>query len=164
VTRTFEVPGGVHLLVPLLAFVYVPSAGELCEEIAPPVEDVVDGIDGLYLSIDGVPVSEAEFFNYREPTGCFPAIVPFEGNPTFEPPGEYPGAHGSGYWVMIGPLTPGPHVIEAGGSHSGLGIDVGVITNNINVPLIPGLSLPGLCLLGAMLLAAGRVALRKRPA
>jgi hypothetical protein len=66
---------------------------------------------------------------------------------------------------MIGPLSPGPHVIEAGSLHTGFPFGSIGVTNNINVPPpIPAMSLWDLCLMGVALLAMGCVALRSRPA
>ena len=42
-------------------------------------------------------------------------VVP--GNP-YAAPGSYPGSCSDGYFVMIEPLPPGPHVIECGFTHS----------------------------------------------
>jgi hypothetical protein len=161
VTRTFEVPGGVHLLINLLAIVAVASPDMLCEDLAPLTESAVDGIDSLLLIIDGVPVPEADLFEHREPTGCFTALVPVEGSPSQVPRGAYPGSYGSGYWVMIPSLEPGPHVTRAGGRHLGFGIQVDV-TKNINVSPVPALSLSGLCLTGSILLITSWVAFRNR--
>jgi hypothetical protein len=161
VTRIFEVSGGVYLFINLLAFVGVPSPDELCKDLAPLVESAVDDIDSLLLIIDGVPVPEADLFEHRESTGCFTALVPVEGSPSQVPRGAYPGSYGSGYWVMIPSLEPGPHVTRAGGRHLGFGIQVDV-TKNINVSPVPALSLSGLCLTGSILLITSWVAFRNR--
>jgi hypothetical protein len=164
VTRTFTVPGDKYLLLPLLNFVYITSAGETCGAVAPGIETAVDGIDALFLEIDGVVTPEAQLANHRESTGCYTATVSVEGNAGGEPVGAYPGSYGSGYWVMIAPLPAGTHVIRAIGAHSGFGINIDVtdtITPVAPFP-IPGLQLWGVLALAAVLFVAGWFALRRR--
>jgi hypothetical protein len=150
VTRTFTVPSGKYLLLPFVTFMFVASAGEACEDTAPAVEGGIDGVDQLFLEIDGVEVPEATLATHREATGCFDMDVTAAGNPGGEPVGLYPNSYASGYWVMIPPLPTGPHTIHAIGAHSGFGVSIDV-SDNITVPE-PGAQLAGLASLMAVLL------------
>jgi hypothetical protein len=162
VTRTFLVPAGKHLLLPFITFIFVASAGEACEDTAPAVEMGIDGVDLLFLEIDGVEIPEATLALHRESTGCFEIEVKAAGNGGNEPPGFYPNSYASGYWVMIPPLPPGPHTIHAIGAHSGFNVSIDVTDVMRDGATIPALSAWGIIALAVSLLGAGWFALWRR--
>jgi hypothetical protein len=114
-TRRFSVPAGKYLLVPLVNWIYARTLGEDPADIKLFINEVVDNIDSLNFSLDGVPVPESELFLHREEGGFFDmTIVP--GNVFGEPPGFYTDNYAEGYWVMLEPLSHGPHTLTFGGT------------------------------------------------
>jgi hypothetical protein len=152
VDRTYEVPPGKHILVALFTLLFTSSAGEACEEVGPLVEDFTDLTDTLLLVVDGQGFTQQELFPHRESTDCFTVELTDPDNTVGEPTGTWPNSYGSGYFVMIEAPPEGSFIqIRAGGSHSGVNVDIDV-TNNITVPE-PGIAAsvgPALLLLGAL--------------
>lgn len=160
VSRTFSVPSGKYLLLPLINFLFVTSLGELCQDVAPPTEAAIDGVDALFLEINGAEIPEAQLANHREATGCFTAVVPTPDNPALEPVGSWPGSYGTGYWVMLEPLPAGQHTIHGIGTHSGFQINIDVTDVITTAPMVPSLRGWSLGLLLATLCAAAALTLR----
>jgi 6-phosphogluconolactonase (cycloisomerase 2 family) len=119
VTRSFTVPEDQYILVALstIGVWFEPGIDppDFCTNGAPAI---VDATTSLSFSLDGVPISQVDLFaNHREPSSLNQTAVVVPGNP-YAAPGSYPGSCSDGYFVMIEPLPPGPHVIECGFTHS----------------------------------------------
>lgn len=152
VDRTYEVPAGKHVLVALFTLLFTSSAGEACEVVGPLVEDFTDLTDTLLLVVDGQGFTQQELFQHRQSTDCFTVELTDPDNTVGEPIGTWPNSYGSGYFVMIETPPEDTFIqIRAGGSHSGVNVDIDV-TNNITLPE-PGIAVsagPALLLLGAL--------------
>lgn len=120
VERTCSVPEGVHLFVPLL--------GSECSTVEPPpfygadeadllrcatgnVDRAITQIDmsALKLTVDGQDAGDLTV--YRAVTPLFPLWLASD-NP-LGTPGGIADATASGYQVIIGPLSPGDHVVTS---------------------------------------------------
>lgn len=129
VTRSFEVPGGRPVLVPLINFEDTEPA-----ETDPPTATLQDRQNAadrlvagwlsavnpasLFASIDGTPVANPA--QYLEVTGFF-SMGPVQPGSLIESIGVPAGAElyptkAAGYWLMITGLTPGPHTLHFGGN------------------------------------------------
>lgn len=137
-TRSFTVPEDTCLLVPLI--------NTWSDNVAtdPPftIEELRDNNDGsmqfvteLHASVDGVPVTN--LFSYRAISPVFSIEYRFEDNIhsfLLEAPflGVVDPMVADGYYLMIEPLRPGPHVITFGGTISSFFLTID-ITNHITV-------------------------------
>jgi hypothetical protein len=130
--RRFFVPADQYILVALstIGIWYEPGIDppDICTNFLP---TEVDMTTSLSFILDAVPISQVDLFaNHREPSSLNQTAVVVPGNP-HAAPGSYPGSCSDGYFVMIEPLPPGPHVIECGFTHpNGAVLDH---TNEINV-------------------------------
>jgi len=148
--RSFEVPEGKYLFMPLLTD-YESSLDIEPPLSVPELQDIAAGqvmlIDELHFEIDGVPVPN--LFSYRarapafsieftEPDNLFAwgQGYPFP-RPTDPVPALVDPVVADGYAVLVAPLTPGVHVIRVGG-HVGSPIDRGTSgTSTVTVVSIP---------------------------
>lgn len=129
VTRSFDVPGGKPILVPMINFFDTEPA-----EIDPPAATLRDRENAaevvvagwltavnpasLFASIDGSPVANPA--QYLEVTGLF-SMGPTQAGSVIEALGVPAGAElspskAAGYWLMIDDLAPGRHMLQFGGS------------------------------------------------
>lgn len=110
--RVCEVPAGKALFFPLTnAVAWATEPEETEEEIRDIVNESTDAITILECSVDGVPLQD--LFSYRAQSPAF--VLPVtEGSlaNTVVDVGEYFPAVADGYWVLLAPLSKGPHVIE----------------------------------------------------
>lgn len=130
--RTFDVPAGKPLLIPMLNFFDTedPKSTEV---------GLVEGFQAsviptsLFATIDGVSITnpESDLVN----TGFFSmgktrpgSLIEAIGAPVFS---ELSPTLGSGYWLMVSGLSPGEHTLTFGGAESD-GFSVSV-TDHINV-------------------------------
>jgi 6-phosphogluconolactonase (cycloisomerase 2 family) len=123
ITRRFTVPADYYILAGLSTGGVYYEIGidppNICTEL---IGADIDQTSSLSFSLDGVPISQADLFNnHRETSALDLTAVIAPGNPYF-PPGSYPGSCADGYFVMIEPLPPGPHVIECGFTHPNGGL------------------------------------------
>jgi hypothetical protein len=129
VTRSFQVPGGKPILVPMINFFDTEPA-----EIDPPTATLSDRQNAadtvvagwltavrpvsLFASIDGSPVTNPA--QYLEVTGLF-SMGPTQAGSVIAALGVPAGAElspskAAGYWLMIDGLAPGQHTLQFGGS------------------------------------------------
>ena len=117
VTRTFSVPFGDTLAIPLINFLYLADPGE------DPVAIVAEAFEGvipnsLFLIVDGEEVPLDELLETRAATGEFVITVEeggFLDEASFEP-GDTFNSAADGYMVLLEGLDPGQHTIEFGGA------------------------------------------------
>ncbi|WZO98431.1 hypothetical protein EP7_000010 [Isosphaeraceae bacterium EP7] len=135
-TRTFNVPAGKFLLVPLL--VVELSQLELGDfslteaQVRAEVNAIVDQVDSLHASIDGVEVPN--LFDHREQSPAF-SYSAAAGNPFGVPTGDSGIAVAGGYWLMLSPLEVGEtHVLSFGGGISSFNFSVSVTSTITAVP------------------------------
>lgn len=147
--RTFSVPEGKYLLVPLLV-------GELSQleigfdktaaQVRQAADDQADLIDQLHATIDGQAVPN--LFSHREASPDF-NFTSVDGNSGGVPPGASGIAVADGYWLMIAPPTPGEtFTINFGGGISSFGFAVDVTDTITVVPEPGGLTVAALAGLG----------------
>lgn len=129
VSRSFQVPGGKPVLIPLINFFDTEPA-----EIDPPTATLADRQNAantivagwlnavnpanLFASIDAVPVANPS--SYLEVTGLFSA-GPVQAGSLIASLGVPVGADlsptkSAGYWLMVEDLPPGLHTLNFGGS------------------------------------------------
>jgi hypothetical protein len=135
-TRTFTVPAGTPLLLPLInAFDIEPDTSFTLADREAAATLVVDAFmasvdqNSLFASIDGNSI--ANLSDYQEVTDLFGFGPVQAGSVLNEYYGvaagtdTYPTKSG-GYWLMIDGLAPGPHTLEFGGSFEGFSVDTPV--------------------------------------
>jgi hypothetical protein len=109
--RTCTVPEGKYLFFPLINYVVFPRA-EDTSGCAPRVElaaQMTDEPSTLVLDLDGVRFEGLQ--RHRQPSpGCFDV-----GSRSVPPRKIFPAA-ANGYYVMIGPLERGTHMLNFGGA------------------------------------------------
>ena len=109
--RTFNVPGGVPLLIPLDAQLaseaFAPGAS--VDDLRAYAAGVTASVSFLGLSVDGVEVPD--LFSHRE-TFPDPFQITLPNDSYGAPAGSYTTVS-DGYFVMLKPLSPGMHTIHA---------------------------------------------------
>jgi len=125
----YAVPGGKYVLVPVATYIWTffePCAEQGCAtEIIN--DHVFSGATDAYLIVDGVPVADMSAHLVLV-TGD---TVPFQVDAGPIGPDGYGGildALQGGYWVMLRPLSPGPH-------HISFGATVPLIDGNTGEPI-----------------------------
>jgi hypothetical protein len=127
--RTFSVPQGSFVLVPLL--VGELSQAELgdfslfADDVRSAAKGLADVFDSLHATLDGTSIPESELFAHRvvSPVFSFDAVA---GNLFGAPAGNSGIAVADGYWLMLSPLSGGTHEINFGGGASAFGFSVDV--------------------------------------
>lgn len=155
VNRTFSVPWNAYVLIPLVNTMCAPPAD------APPIDTcatgIADLIDSLHATIDGVPITEPTLFTHRETSGGFFGFTAATDSAfPFYAPGDYTGAYGDGYYLMLAPLGLSTHVINFGGGVSEYDFFVDITATITGVPEPTSLGLLGAALTMAGLLARKR--------
>ena len=144
-SRTCAVPPGKALMLPILNSLCWPAPeSEGCdtlqtpEELATCASQIFDSgpPHTMTVTLDGVAIADPEA--YRASTGVFswappsfpetewiaPALDAITANACGIPVGDRFGV-GDGYWMMLRPLAPGPHVLRIAGSiQNTIAIDV----------------------------------------
>ncbi len=144
--RTFDMPAGKGIFMPIQQWIFGATVFD-CEPSVPDVEcdvptlqgaaaDAADGTFVMEVSIDGNSVSNP--FNYRaaSPSG-FSVTLPEGGVPEVAFGGVGAGTYApqvaDGYWLMLAPLSVGPHEILLHVESSTFGGIVYDIAYNITV-------------------------------
>ena len=171
VTRTFDVPAGRPLLVPMINFFdtepSILDGGKPLADRQAAANIVVNNWLGsvdtasLFASIDGAAVANPA--QYLEVTGLF-SMGPTGAGSVIESYGVEVGdlldpTKSAGYWLMIDGLAPGPHTLHLGGSTNEFTTDSNCCTNGtfpaflqdntFNVNVVPEPPTALLMLLGA---------------
>lgn len=131
VERSFSVPAGKALFVPVFNWIFGAGAFD-CDPSNPGVPCVVcdleklaiantEAADVLEVQIDGVAVQSIRRYEASSP-GPFAVIYP-ENSVVGLPAGLYFPQVTDGYWLMLKPLTPGPHEIRIHAHYPGLTYD-----------------------------------------
>ncbi|QDV38045.1 hypothetical protein [Tautonia plasticadhaerens] len=156
--RTFTVPADTYLLVPLLNFEL--SQLELGDfslteaQIRSEVNGVIDLVDELHASIDGVAVPN--LFDHREESPAFEYFAAPD-NLFDLPTGPSGIAVADGYWLMLAPIAAGEtHVINYGGGVSAFDFRVDVTATLTAIPEPSSLVLCGAALCGIVVFMSRR--------
>jgi DNA-binding transcriptional regulator YhcF (GntR family) len=156
-TRSFPVPAGRFLLVPLVnvaASELTDPPAETEEELRAITGGIIDAVDSLTFSLNGVPLFDP--FAHREASPVFD-FTALPGNPFGVPAGPSGTAVADGYYVMLDPLPVGTHVIEFGGGI--LAFDFATrVRDEVTVVPVP----PTMWMVGSGVLALVSLALARR--
>ena len=116
VSRRCEVPHGVALFIPVLDtqcfnFDYfgIPVSQE---ELVSCAKDIIDAAANVSLTIDGTPVPD--LVSFRKTSD--PVDINFDDNNVFGLPAGHASAVADGYYVIVGPLRVGQHIIRFTGT------------------------------------------------
>jgi len=122
-TRTYDVPFGKPVLLPILNITYFREAEGSAGDFGP-VDEVLDWVvnsimKGMYARIDGQDIANIEGYRVTERDFTMTAtpgsfIEATRGDPDPEARGPY--ASGTdGYWLVLDTLSEGEHTLESGG-------------------------------------------------
>jgi hypothetical protein len=141
ITRSFDVPWGVHLLIPLTNSFTLNFTPDLDPAEVDAARALTDGVDSLFFELNGMSAGDtATLKQYRESVFfIYDAQVP---NIWDDPLGQWPNFI-DGYWLMLKPLPVGQHTIRFGGGNSSMGFAVEVTAHFRVVPEPSGLVLLG---------------------
>ncbi len=122
VTRSCTIPAGKPIFFPLInTIAFKPSGGETLLDLRRQAAALIDAVTGLDCTVDGVACfQDRSSFRVRSPS--FTVIAPPKG---VLPPGKLsvPGNTdpivSDGYWLLLDPLTSGPHTIQFSATTSG---------------------------------------------
>jgi hypothetical protein len=173
VTRNITVSDDKFIFFPLLNWIVAagpdPGFADTKAEATALATNTIDPAK-LFATIDGVPV--ANLASHRESSGSVFTVTFANNNDYGFPAGTYNDAYGDGYYLMLNPLSAGPHTLHFGGS--GAAYDAGAlqvpafavdVTVNLNVVSANGggaaAPLPP-ALFGGALCAVPALALRRR--
>jgi hypothetical protein len=133
VNRTFDVPAGRPILVPLAnaELSTLEGAGNTPQQVRDAVKQLADNIDSLHATIDGVALPTDVLFGHREVSPVF-HFVSAPNNPIGDPAGDSGIAVADGYWLLLAPLPAGTHTINFGGGFASFGLAFD-ITDTITV-------------------------------
>jgi hypothetical protein len=127
--RTFNVPADKFLLLPLVNNVGTDSdvPGGTPADLVTLISGFLDQVDSLNATLDGTSIPQSSLFLHRETSGIFPlnvapgSVFDFPGG---VPAGMHPFAFSDGFWLMLAPLSAGPHEIDFGGGSSSFSVSV----------------------------------------
>ena len=124
VERSFTVPTGMGLFLPVYLWIFGATVGD-CEPSNPGVicdiptlrqsaEAAAKSILVMEVSIDGTPVKDLQSYYAASPSAfsvTLPADNVLESLGLPDPAGTYYPQVSAGYWLMLAPLNPGTHAI-----------------------------------------------------
>jgi hypothetical protein len=112
--RTFEVPAGKPLLIPVLNAFDTLDPTSVEEAL---MDDFRGSVTSLFATIDGVSIASdlvnTDFFSMGETRSG--SLIESIGAPVGS---ELDPTLGSGYWLMVSGLSPGEHTLTFGGAES----------------------------------------------
>ena len=115
-TRTFTVPAGRHLLVPLANVLVAngpdPAFSSTQQEANSIITQAVD-VSKLFATLDGTAIPDLGAHREASPVNF--SISPVAGNALGIPEGTYTDANSDGYWLLLAPLSAGQHTLRFSG-------------------------------------------------
>ncbi|RPI89864.1 MAG: hypothetical protein EHM42_02305 [Planctomycetaceae bacterium] len=131
--RTFQVPAGKYLLVPLINYVFwAPEDGADEAAIRSLAASNVDTVVSPYFELDGNALASPESHREASPAGGFIlGYAPLLAEIGLSPMDRL--AVADGYWVMLEPLSRGSHTLRFGGVQPGQ-FETNVVANITVVP------------------------------
>jgi hypothetical protein len=121
--RTFDVPAGKPLLIPMLATFDTLDPPSTEEEL---MEEFRNSVTSLFATIDGVSIADpashlvnTDFFSMGtfQPDSLI-ALEAMQLGVSVPEGTELTPTLGSGYWLMVSGLSPGEHTLTFGGTQS----------------------------------------------
>lgn len=126
VARTCTIPAGTPIFFPLINNIaFRPNGQETLLDLRALAAPLIDNVTNLQATIDGTVIQNLSNFRVRSPS--FTVIARPHG---LLPPGQLsvPGNTdplvSDGYWLLLSPLPPGPHVIHFHSESGGFVVDV----------------------------------------
>lgn len=131
--RSFNVPAGKYLLVPLINYVFwAPEDGADEAEVRALAASNVDTVVSPYFELDGNVLANPESHREATPSGGFTLnFAPLLDEIGLSPMDRL--AVADGYWVMLEPLSRGTHTLRFGGIQPGQ-FETNVVANITAVP------------------------------
>ena len=131
--RSFQVPAGKYLLIPMVNYVYwAPEDGPDEAAIRQRASDDVDTVVSPYFELDGNLLANPETYREASPAGGFTlSFAPLLADIGLSNMDRL--AVADGYWVMLEPLSKGPHTLRFGGIQPGQ-FETNVVANIQSVP------------------------------
>lgn len=109
VVRNCTVPGGKAFFIPIVSQMDADVSGQSESQIRANVEAFMNGVVAVEATIDGVPLVNLQAYRFSTPLFT---IGPFPPNNWFGTvAGSTAHAFADGYFLMIMPLSPGPHTV-----------------------------------------------------
>jgi hypothetical protein len=119
ITRTITVGSDKYVLLPLINWIVAagadPGFADTRSEANALATNTINPAN-LFATIDGVPVGNLA--SHREESGALFTLPVVANNDSGFPPGTYTDAYSDGYWLMVAPLSAGPHTLHFGGTGS----------------------------------------------
>jgi hypothetical protein len=143
--RQFEVPANAYVLVPLVVSEWSQlelGFSQTAAQIRQAAQEQANNIDSLHASFDGAPISQTSLFTHREVSPDFTFVAVANNRVGISGVGPSGIAVADGYFLILGPLTPGIHVLNYGGGASAFGVSVNE-TDTILVVEPPGANVAG---------------------
>jgi hypothetical protein len=137
--RTFTAPSGTPLFFPVINNFWVnqegvdPPFAQNEANIRADFDKHVAAFTAVFATVDGVPVQDLASHVEEDPPGGFQIDFP-QNNVFGLPPEELGLAATKGIYLMIGPLSPGEHVIHFGGTDPIFGFSLDVTDHITIVP------------------------------
>ena len=149
INRQVTVTEGKGIFFPLINTVNIldPSNPQTVEELRAEAAAVIDGVDSLFATIDGVEIPN--LFDRREQSPTFNVNLP-DGNLFGVTPGVYGPGVSDGYWLMVTDLDPGEYTISFGGSVGDVVQDNTYTVNVVPVPEPSTLGFIGVGIIGLL--------------
>jgi hypothetical protein len=114
-TRNCTIPAGKPLFFPLINNIgFSPKGNETIIDLRKLAADLINNVDTLTCELDGATCA-ANLFVFRAQSPIFEAIVRTGG---LVAPKFYDPMVADGYWLLLAPLAPGPHLLVFGATTS----------------------------------------------
>jgi hypothetical protein len=116
-TRACSVPEGTALFFPVINVVDVNTTTQTARELRAETAPCLDAVTLLSVVVDGVPVPKLRE-KFRVKSEVFAVTLPADNLFTIDP-GTYSPAIDDGFYVMLKPLSVGPHTLHFMGASAG---------------------------------------------
>jgi hypothetical protein len=118
-TRACSIPEGTALFFPVINVVDVNVTTQTAKELRAETAPCLDAVTSLSVVVDGVPVQRLRQ-KYRVRSEVFSVTLPADNLfGTAAPAGTYSPVIDDGFYVMLKPLSVGPHTVQFAGASSG---------------------------------------------
>jgi hypothetical protein len=120
-TRSCTIPADRAIFFPLVDYVDINTAAQPAKELRAEIDGCIDDAYNLSVTLDGVSIAAKDLAKGRVKSSVFSVVFPASGLPTIPPvpAGIYSPAVDDGYYVMLKPLSEGPHTLRITGASPG---------------------------------------------
>ena len=136
-TRTCSIPEGTALFFPVINVVDVNIAAQTAKELRAETAPCLDAVTLLSVVVDGVSVPKLHE-KFRVKSEVFEVTLPAD-NLFGIDPGTYSPAIDDGFYVMLKPLSVGPHTLHFEGASAGCPLIGGPFSVDVtyNLTIVP---------------------------